>query len=485
MGSNLPAMVATNALQRLRVGWWAGAEPSDPLAALSGSLLRAEMTARCPGLAPVLVYGAPAAWAEPGFTGEPVAVHLVPDWPGPHTSSLDILVASGAPEPGGTKTAQALCESGSVTVAVGPEEAWGCDPHLTVGPPFGVPEPSLLAARHLPRSLLEARGAFLRVVEGLPRRYVLVEGSLLEQATEDGPGQEDLELALGRLAEVAGGGRAAEVVGLRAGPLTADDPVVEAVLRERRAEAEEGRHLAEDWPGYPERARLPLRVPSPLDLAAAVAGAEAVVAHSGALMALAWALGTPHVALAPEDSPASHFAAWTGDASALAESPADLIGAMDNIFARRGQPRGLKRLEATLDQSLDEAASNMEKAASEVAASGRGRSSSASLHERVHELEAVNEALRLRLAAERLRFGERSALLEKAAHTTVESAIKAVHGQDVIVRRRLEQTEKEMRRLQEETAVQQAELRTIYGTLTMRALVPARQWYGRLRRAGR
>ena len=73
----------------------------------------------------------------------------------------------------------------------------------------------------------------------------------------------------------------------------------------------------------------------------------------------------------------------------------------------------------------------------------------------------------------------------RAANTSVESAIKAVHGQDVIVRRRLEQTEKEMRRLQEETALQQAELRAIHASLTMRALAPARAWYERVRGAAR
>ena len=242
-------------------------------------------------------------------------------------------------------------------------------------------------------------------------------------------------------------------------------------LATRRAETEEGRHQPEDWPGHPDRPRLGLRVANPLDLAAAVAGAEAVVARTGAMMALAWALGTPHVAVAGEDSPPSHFAAWTGDASALVHDGAELVATLDNIFARRGRPPGLRRLEATLDQSLDDAAANLEKT---VAATGPGgpetAMSAAAWQERAQELEAVNDALRQRLATERLRFGERSALLENAANTSVESAIKAVHGQDVIVRRRLEQTEKEMRRLQEETARQQAELRAIHASLTMRAL---------------
>jgi cytosine/adenosine deaminase-related metal-dependent hydrolase len=150
-------------------------------------------------------------------------------------------------------------------------------------------------------------------------------------------------------------------------------------------------------------------------------------------------------------------------------------------------------LEATLDQSLDEAAANLEEAAGYLGKGATeapgprrpGRANEVDPYERLHELEAVNEALRLRLAAERLRFGERAALLERTAHTTVESAIKAVHGQDVIVRRRLEETEREMRRLQEETAVQQAELRAIHGTLTMKALAPAREWFGRRRKAAR
>jgi hypothetical protein len=491
-------MAATTALQRLRVGWWAGPEPSSPLAALTGSLLRAEIAARCPGLRPVLMYGAPASWSDPGFTGEPVARPPVPDLGGSASAALDILVASGAAEPGGAKISHALAESGTVTVAVGPDESWGQDPHLSVGPPFAMPEPAVLAARHFPPSLLDARCAYLRVVEGLPARYVLVEGSLLdEQAPGDAPdagpfdgpiagsGPQDLELALRKLAGAAGTGPRTEVVRLAPGPLTAEDPAVEEVLRQRRAETEEGRYQAEDWPGYPGRARLPLRVTSPVDLTAAVWGAEAVVSASGALMSLAWALGVPHIALAAEDSPAGNFAAWTGDRSSVADGPREMVAATDNIFARRGRPPGLKRLEATLDQSLDEAAYNLEKAAAGLAADGRGRSGGVSDRERVQELEAVNAGLRLRLASERLRFGERAMLLEKTAHTTVESAIKAVHGQDVIVRRRLEQTEKEMRRLQEETALQQAELREIHGSLAMRALLPAREWYGRLRKADR
>ena len=42
-----------------------------------------------------------------------------------------------------------------------------------------------------------------------------------------------------------------------------------------------------------------------------------------------------------------------------------------------------------------------------------------------------------------------------------------------------------MRRLQEETAVQQAELRAIHSTMTMRVLKPAREFYSRLRQAVR
>ena len=81
-----------------------------------------------------------------------------------------------------------------------------------------------------------------------------------------------------------------------------------------------------------------------------------MVAHSGAMLALAWALGVPHVALGPEESPPSAFAAWTGDASALAADPAEIVATIPNIFARTGRPPGFKRLEATLDQALDESA---------------------------------------------------------------------------------------------------------------------------------
>jgi hypothetical protein len=468
-------MGETKVLERTRVGWWAGTEAKDPLAALSGSLLRAEMGSRCPGLSALLVSGAERSWSDPGFTGEPVAE-------GESGQAIDVFVASGSSEGGGAELAQVLAEAGIPGVAIAPEEDWGLEPHRSVGSPFAIPEPALLTPRHFPRSVLDGRGAYLRVVEGLPDCYVLVERSVL--STDDGAVPADLELALRRLAEGAGGGGApAEVVWLSPGSL-AEDPQLESALRERRAETEEGRYQPEDWPGHPWRHQPELRVTNPLDVAAAVAGAGAVLAHSGALMALAWALGVPHVALGPEESAPSAFAAWTGDASALAADPGEIVATIPNIFARTGRPPGFKRLEATLDQALDESAELLKKTAADVSTSGRGaQGAGLALEARLQELQSVNEALRRRLAAERLRFGERAALLEKAASTSVDSAIKAVHGQDLIVRRRLEVAEKELRRLQEETAVQQAELRAIHGTATMRALAPARDFYERLRKA--
>ena len=466
-------MAGKFALAASRVGWWAGAEPADPLAALTGWLLRKEVASRCPGFSPVLVLGAPVSWAAPGFTGEPAV--LQPDGTSPLGPPIDVFVASGNPEPGGPKLAQSLSESGTACAVVAPGEAWELMERLSVGPPFAVPEPAVLAARHLSRSLLDARRAYLRVAEGLPRNCVLVEGSLFSEDSEDA----GLDLALARLARGAAGERSAEVVRLAPGPLCADDAEVSSALRRRRSEVEEGRYQPEDWEAGGDSGPWPLRITSPIDLAAAVAGARVVVATSAPLMALAWALGVPHVALGREGSPASGFAAWTGDATAVAEDPGEVVATIDNIFARRGAPPGLARLEATLDQALDEAVSDLEKEAAGAAEGQRAGNGEERAAERLRELGAANGALRMRMAAERLRFGERAAFLEQAANTAVESAIKAVHGQDVMLRRRLEETEKEMHRLQEETAVQQAELRRIYGTLTWRALGPLRQWYGR------
>src|SRR5271155_1647645 len=242
VSSNLPEMGLTSVLEHVRVGWGAGAEPGDPLAALSGMLLRAELSARCPGFSPVLVHGAVAAWADPGFTGETTAISLAMDWADDDSIGVDIFVASGSPNGAGAKVAHRLAEAGSAVVAVAPEEFWGMDPHSSVGPPFAVPEPALLAARHIPRATLEARLAYLRVVEGLPRRYVLVEGSLLEQPPASLATRADLELALHQLAKRAGDDRPAEIVRLAPGPFAGADPVVEAVLQSRRTETEEGRY---------------------------------------------------------------------------------------------------------------------------------------------------------------------------------------------------------------------------------------------------
>lgn len=471
-----------------RTGWWAQGELSSPLDALRGVLLRAEVKARWSAFAPVLVHQGTAGWRSPGFTGEPVCLHSGDDLGPTSPSGFDILVASGQAAGQGKKVAAALGELGTELVAVAPGPDWGLEPEAAnIGPPFGVPEPTLLAARHFARPMLDSRAAYLRVVEGLPRHYVLVEGSLLGGGRRPWHGPEPLELALSKLgqrARGAGDHRPAEVVALAPQEWSAD-PEVAGVLRSRRAEAYQAAHLAEDWPGDPERPRLPLRVESPLDLAAAVAGAGAVVAESGALMALAWALGVPHAAIGPEGSAASDFAAWTGDASALVDGPAGLEATTDNIFARGGRPLGLKRLEATVDQALDQATANLQGTAAKLSGTDGQPPTRSALEARLAELSTANDALRQRLAIERQRFGERSLLLEQAASTTVESAIKAYRGQDVIVRRQLEEALREMRRLQDETAVQQAELRDIHGTKAWQVLMPARQAYGRLRRLGR
>jgi hypothetical protein len=170
----------------------------------------------------------------------------------------------------------------------------------------------------------------------------------------------------------------------------------------------------------------------------------------------------------------------TGGPGAVVAGLAELVATMRNVVAQRGCHPGLKRLEAILDQSVDEATSNMETRAAEVAATGRPGTTGASRQELLHRLEAVNEALRSRLPVERARFGDRAALLEGAAHTAVESAIKAVHGRDVIARCRLEEAEKVIRRWQEETADQQIEPRAIYANRTMQAVVPVRQLDARL-----
>ncbi|MGC8626282.1 MAG: hypothetical protein ACP5VR_01805 [Acidimicrobiales bacterium] len=517
-------MSSATTLQQVRVGWSAYAEMGDPLATLAGWLLRQELASRLPGLSPLLAYAEALCWDAPGFTGEPV-LHSLMDAGG--QPAVDVLVASGDLGPG-EEAVTSLAEAGVPFVPVAPYGSWPADPRLCVGPPFAVPEPVVLAARHLSPQLLGARGAFLRVVHGLGRRYVLVDQTLLAgeagQAARDGADQGDgvssgqghgvsrhrardgagqstgvasqaawpvgaLDAALQELAEACaknGSGSQVDVVPLVPSRLRLDDPEVEAVLLRRRAEVEEGRYQPEDWPGYERRPRLALRVTSPFDLAAAVAGAEVVVAASGALMALAWSLGVPHVALAGQDSTASAFAAWTGDATAVVSEVGQLVGSIGHVLARRGKPPGLGRLEATVDRSLDEAAATLGKMVDDVVGSvpGEARPYPASA-ERAQELQVVNDALRRRLAAERLVFGERAALLERAANTTVESAVKAVQGQDVVTRRRLEVALKEMKRLQDETAQQQAELRAIHSSLTWRAISPAREWYERLRKGDR
>ena len=109
--------------------------------------------------------------------------------------------------------------------------------------------------------------------------------------------------------------------------------------------------------GSPARSTWPRRSPGPAAVVARQRGAHGPGVGAGGAARGPAARRDPRRATSPL-GPAT--------ASALAEGPGELVATLDNIFARRGQPPGLKRLEATLDQSLDEAASNLGKAAAAV-----------------------------------------------------------------------------------------------------------------------
>ena len=186
-----------------------------------------------------------------------------------------------------------------------------------------------------------------------------------------------------------------------------EDPKAESALRERRAEDEEGRYQPEDWPGNPWRPQPGLRVTNPVDVAAAVASRGRRGGSQRRLDGPRLGARRPPCRPGPEESAPSAFAAWTGDASALAADPGEIVATIPNIFARTGKPPGFKRLEATLDQALDESAETLKKRSRRFRRTGReGRVRAPLWKPRLHELQAVNHAaLRQRLAAERLRFG--------------------------------------------------------------------------------
>ena len=210
-------MGRTDVLWHRRVGWWAGGEPADPLAALAGSLLRAEIRARCPGLSPVLVHGATVGWAEPGFTGEPAAVHSTPDGPASPWCPLSVLVASGEPRTGRQQDRPRLGRERARQRWPSPPKKAGA---WSRAPAWGRRSPSPSLCCWPPGTCRATSSTPAAPSSGWSRAFPGTTCSSRAACWTARRGQEaeDLELALRRLARAAGGDRPAEVVKLVPGP---------------------------------------------------------------------------------------------------------------------------------------------------------------------------------------------------------------------------------------------------------------------------
>jgi hypothetical protein len=428
------------------LAWWAGSELDDPVASLRGLTLRAELGDRLSHQAVTLIRDEAPSGCEPGFTGEPVApsTELVGD---------ALVVIGGSAEPPAALIDR-YRDAGHPVVSLAPEGQWGDDRREVPGA-----DAIVLAARRLDERTLDRQAALLRVVAGLPKAYVLWAPEGAQRKARTGA---DVPVAIAELAARL----EAEVVVYAPGAMTADDAQVETVLAQRRQEADARRRLPEDWTPGPDRPLLRLRISSPLALAAAVAHARAVVAADRSFRALAWALGVPQMA-PPHDGSAGRGLAGTGTEIPSSSSPVD--GSIPTLARRRrARPEALPDLEALLDQHLDTAAA-------EIEASIPAPSDHDALERRVRELEATNEALRRRMAAERLRFAERAALLEEG-FGALPSAPRGHGAPDAVLQRRLEERDEEVRRLQ-------SELAAVYATKTMRMVAPLRQAYGTMRRS--
>ena len=347
--------------------------------------------------------------------------------------------------------ADAIPATGFETVSISVVGAPSADPgHVTV------PDPALAAASVFDADLLARRLDFLRLMGEVPpdRSYLLAAFRGLPDRTD---------AVLRNLRQVA------------------DSQGVELVLV-----------------GKPDQASpWSLGSELPVDVVAAVAGAELVLTDEPGPLAMALSLGRPAIGVAPaSDAKLDDLASWFGDGDLVVTRFSEVAGSLPLARARAADPGARARVDQALAVQLDELAARL------IASALRRGPATVSarileLQDEVNVLRATNGGLVVRQRAERLAFGRRaSELLAEQVPTggsrewsemrRLVQANEELLAELVEVRSQLEggadsRSEYERLRRAEEDA--RRELEALLATRTFRTVRPAREVYRRLRAA--
>lgn len=296
-----------------------------------------------------------------------------------------------------------------------------------------VPDPLFLVGRAFAPEVLQHRGGYLRLMGWYPPSgpVIVVQG--------DGE-LADAAPAVARVVNELAGARGARCVVVESKLLGDDAAFANSLVP----------HLQPPGDIMPIDAGL-------TDLLAAVANADAVIATSPSLLAVAFALGRPCVGLDLAELGLLHDVALAAGApDAIAHKPTEVAAALAHAPTKEAFRTAQHRIEMQLDRHLDEVAAIVSLAAERRRESNAGPVASASLASRLAAVEAAHAALQQRMAAERLAFADRAESYQR-------------------------QAEEELSRATTAREIAEARLAALYATKTMRILQPAHQFYGRLR----
>ena len=312
-----------------------------------------------------------------------------------------------------------------------------------------VPDPLVLADRAVGGDALPLRLQYLRATGQLA-----VDGDYLLLAAGSVPADQ-----LGALARVAHELASARDCAVVVVPAPADGP---APVDTRR--------LGDDIDGS-----AVIDQPSETDLLALISGARLVLTDAGPAAAVAVALQRPLLAFGGSEEIAD-LASWAGDPDLAASTPAELLSRIGLADERAGDEHLLARLRAPLDLHFDELASAVTGAAARRLALSTTEILRL-LQTRVATLEQANQALQMRLVAERNALGHRCAQLNSGdAPGSRRAAQRLQEAEDARAGAEERAAEAERR-----TEAARAELEAVMSTKTMRILSPGRKLYGRIR----
>jgi hypothetical protein len=211
----------------------------------------------------------------------------------------------------------------------------------------------------------------------------------------------------------------------------------------------------------------------PADMVTAIAASDVVVSSSRGILALAFAFGRPHVGLdLLGHGHLDSFADATSNPDLIARRTSDIDKAV-RLAPDQGTMRDeiLLPLQAKLDATFDHVADLIRETVHARRARGQEPAVFESLEQRLAAVEAAYAGLTRRMAAERLSFANRAVGLERElAAARQPPPLPAPHP-----------TNEELDRALAMAADARDELEAMLNTKTMRLARPARRLYARLR----